>query len=266
MHPSKNGFACASTKKNTATSCNDKVADWSFFDRVYCISLVNREDRRREAQAQFARVGLGERVEFVLVEKQEDSPEQGIYASHLLCMEKGLACGARRMLIFEDDVVFLHFSPQRLAQLVYFLRTHCSWDMLFLGCMVRACRKLPGIPVARIHYRSLTHAYAITREFAAIISQQHLWHGVAYDDFLRDLRSDRMYLAYPAMAFQSDSPSDNDVHLPLDRVRRLCGGLITLQQFDLWYHRYRWPLIALHLMALAGAGLWWLGWLEWLVH
>ncbi|NLZ17027.1 MAG: glycosyltransferase [Desulfobulbaceae bacterium] len=251
MHPSKKGTACASDKNSPVLCDGGGAGDWSFFDRIYCISLVNREDRRVEAKVQFDQVGLASRVEFVLVHKHLDNPEQGIYESHLLCMEKGLASGARRILIFEDDVVFLQYSPERLAQLVRCMQTHPGWDMFFLGCMVRNCWKLRNFPAARIRYRSLTHAYAITQAFAKTLTRQYPWHNVAYDDFLRDLKSERMYVAYPALAFQSDSPSDNDVYLSLDRMRRLCGGLIILQQFDQWYHRYRWQLITLHVLALA---------------
>ena len=250
-HPSKNTFACASGKNDRTGPKASAAGDWSFFDKVYCISLVNREDRRKEARVQFARVGLAGRVEFVVVEKHATNPEQGIYESHLRCMQRGLESGAERILIFEDDVVFLSYSPKRLAQLVRFMERHSCWDVFFLGCMVRNCWKLPGLPAARIRYRSLTHAYAVTRVFAETVTRQYPWRGVAYDDFLRDLESERMYVAYPALAFQSDSPSDNDVYLPLDRKRRLFGGLIVLQKFDQWYHRYRWQLISLHAVGLA---------------
>ena len=250
-HPSKKSFTCASGKEEHRSATAEAGGDWSFFDKVYCISLVNREDRRIEARAQFARVGLEDRVEFLLVEKHAENPEQGIYQSHLCCMQRGLESGAEHILIFEDDVVFLRYSASRLAELVQCMQSHVQWDAFFLGCMVRNCWKLPGLPAARIRYRSLTHAYAVTRAFAEKVTQQHPWRGLAYDDFLRDLESERMYVAYPALAFQSDSPSDNDIHLPLDRRRRLFGGLIALQKFDQWYHRYRWQVITLHAAALA---------------
>ncbi len=254
-YPSKKAFACASGKRLRSDSGGNELGDWSFFDRVYCISLINREDRRREAKEQFARVGLQGRVEFVLVDKQRDNPEQGIYESHMLCMRKGLASGARCLLIFEDDVLFQRCTAQRLAQLVRFMQGHTPWDMFFLGCMVRRCRKLPGLPVAHIGYRSLAHAYVITREYAEMLTR-HPWDQVAYDDFLRDLRSERMYVACPAIAFQSDSPSDNDPYLPLDRMRRIWGGLHLLQRFDQWYHRFRWPIIVLHVLAVATCLFW----------
>ena len=37
---------------------------WDFFDRLYCISLREREDRRKSALQEFSKVGLADRVEF----------------------------------------------------------------------------------------------------------------------------------------------------------------------------------------------------------
>ena len=95
-------------------------AGWSFFDRAYCISLRKRADRREAVRAEFARVGLV--VEFVMADKAAN-PEQGIYESHLLCLQRGQAAGAQRILVFEDDVLFRCFSADRLAQMTAFLET-----------------------------------------------------------------------------------------------------------------------------------------------
>lgn len=230
-------------------------ADWSFFDRAYCISLAHREDRRNSARAQFARVGLGDRVKFVLAEKDREDPERGIYASHMLCLERGLAAEARHILIFEDDVVFARFSAQRLAGLCAFLREG-GWDACFLGCIADSCRKLPGFPAARVRYRSLAHAYAVRRDFAEKLVR-HPWQGVPYDDFLRDLRDANMFAACPSFAFQSDAASDNDAWLHMDRRRRHMGGLMFLQMANEFWNRFRRLIVALHFVALALL-LWWL--------
>jgi hypothetical protein len=232
-------------------------ADWSCFDRIYCISLDNRGDRRREAMRQFAAVGLADRVEFVIVKKHPTDCEQGIYESHLQCMVRGLAAGAGAMLIFEDDIVFDRFSPQVLARSIEFLRENKDWQVFFLGCMVKWSRRVTGAAVVRIGYRSLTHAYAIGRDFAETMVREHPWRNVAFDDFLRDLESERMYAAYPSFAFQSDSPSDNDPYLPLDRFRRLCGGLRSLQKANEFFQRYKWWIVGAHIVPiLAVAAVW----------
>ncbi|OQX08708.1 MAG: hypothetical protein BWK76_23205 [Desulfobulbaceae bacterium A2] len=221
---------------------------WDFFDRIYCISLAERSDRRAEAAAQFAAVGLAERVEFVVVAKDPGGAEKGCYESHLQCLHLGLAAGAERILIFEDDIVFNRFSPLRLRDGVEFCARHPQWHMLFLGCMVKGSHRTDYPSIRRIQYRSLTHAYAVPRRFAEVLLQ-HPWRHIAYDDFLRDLHDREMYALYPSCAFQSNSRSDNERYLPLDRFRRICGGLQALQRFDEVYHRRRPLIIGVHVLA-----------------
>lgn len=225
------------------------TSDWDFFDRIYCISVAERTDRRREALAQFARVGLAERVEFVIVERHPTDCEQGCYESHMLCMSKGLQAGAANMLIFEDDIRFDRFSTAVLRGCIDFMAGDPDWHMLFLGCMVKQSRRTNHPAVMRIRYRSLTHAYAVHRRFARELTR-HPWHGVPYDDFLKNWGDDRTYAAYPSFAFQSDSRSDNLRYLPLDRWRRMLGGLCRLQKSNEFYHRHRGVIIAAHALAL----------------
>lgn len=225
------------------------VGAWDFFDKVYCISLAERPDRRAEAAAQFARVGLGERVEFVVVPRHPTDCERGCYESHMLCLDRGLAAGARQMLIFEDDILFDGFTPAALERSTAFLAAEPDWHMFFLGCMVRASRRTAFPGVVRIRYRSLTHAYAVHRRFAERLVACR-WLSVPYDDFLRDLRDERTFAAYPPFAFQSDSPSDNQRYLPLDRIRRLLGGLRRLQKRNAFYHHNRRVIIGAHVLAL----------------
>lgn len=225
------------------------VAGWEHFDKVYCISLAERSDRRAEAVAQFARVGLADRVEFVVVPKHATDCEQGIYESHLRCIARGLSQGARQILIFEDDILFDGFTTAALERCAAFLAAEPGWHMLFLGCMVKASRRTRCPGVVRIRYRSLTHAYAIHRTFAERLVTCP-WQGVPYDDFLRDLKDERTFAIYPSFAFQSDSPSDNERYLPLDRLRRLLGGLRSLQKKDEFYHRHRPAIIGAHALAL----------------
>jgi len=225
------------------------VTAWDYFDKIYCISLAERSDRRAEAAAQFARVGLGERVEFVVVQKHPTDCEQGIYESHLLCIARGLARGAEQMLIFEDDILFDGFTTAALERCIAFLAAEPGWHMFFLGCMVKASRRTTFPGVVQIRYRSLAHAYAIHRRFAERLVA-HPWQGVPYDDLLRDMKDERSFALYPSFAFQSNSPSDNERYLPLDRIRRLLGGLRNLQKSNAFYHRNRRVIIGAHVLAL----------------
>ncbi len=230
---------------------------WDRIDRIYCISLAQRTDRRKEAAAAFARAGVRGRVAFMVVPPHPGGGEQGCYTSHLLCMKEALAEGADRILIFEDDIRFDRLERDHLGRCAAFMDQHPSWHVLFLGCMVRWSRATAWPGVRRVGYRSLTHGYVIHRRLAERLVARP-WQGVPYDDFLRDLEDPEMYAVYPAVAFQSNSRSDNRRYLPLDRFRRLCGGLARLQRLDEWYHRYRPLVIGAHALILLGL-LWWGG-------
>jgi GR25 family glycosyltransferase involved in LPS biosynthesis len=126
---------------------------WGAFDRVYCISLKDRTDRREAAKREFARVGLLDRVEFVIVDRHPTDSEQGIFESHMSCVRAGLAAGAQRILIFEDDVVFRRFSPTVLARAVDFMKSNGDWGLFSLGCFVNSSKKTSFRSVLRMRYR-----------------------------------------------------------------------------------------------------------------
>ncbi|PID73907.1 MAG: glycosyltransferase [Desulfobacterales bacterium] len=229
---------------------------WGCFDAIFCINLASRPDRRREAEAQFAKVGLTDRVRFYTVEKDVENPERGIFTSHMQVIRKGLAEGARHILIFEDDICFRRWRPERLAAAMEFLDGGTglagAWDVFFLGGLVKSSGATAAPAVRKIRYQGITHALALNRDCAEIVAA-HNWHGVPMDDFYRDRPELRVYALYPFIAFQSPSPSDNDPWLGLDRFRRLLGGLTRIQIFNEWICRYRLILLIAHIAAaLAG--------------
>ncbi len=223
---------------------------WEYFDKIYCISLDERSDRRKEARAQFDAVGLLNSVEFVIVKKHPIDCEQGIFESHLLCMEKGLSAGADNILIFEDDICFDRFGPQILKSSIDFLSSEPNWKILFLGCMVKASRKTENKSVLKINFRSLCHAYVLNASFAHRLVKEP-WQGTPFDDMLRDLKDDHFYAVYPSFAFQGNSRSDNRRYLALDRFRRLCGGLRRLQKMNEYVNLNKRIIVIMHVLLLS---------------
>ena len=221
---------------------------WDFFDKIYCISLEERPDRRASATEEFSRVGLLSRVEFVSARRHRQNSEQGIFESHMRCIDAGLAAGAQSMLIFEDDVIFRRYSTATLAGCIDFLADRGRWDLFFFGCLVKQSRRTENRHILQIRYRSLAHAYAVNRPFAERLAQRH-WEGISFDAMLQTAGG-RCYAAYPAVAFQSDSPTDNREGLKIDRFRRLCGGLCRIQKMNEFFHRRRVPIIAAHVLVL----------------
>jgi len=222
---------------------------WDAFDRIYCISLAQRPDRCQSARSQFQRIGLADRVEFVIVDKHPTDSERGIFESHLACLRAGLAAHANKIVIFEDDILISRFSPQRLRQAAHFMDCNHAWRLFFFGCFVNSSRRTPFPSVVKVSYRCTAHAYVVSREFAEKLVNMP-WQGIPYDDLLRATAGDGVYAIYPAFAFQNASSTDNDNLRRVDRVRRIFGGFRLLQQWNEFSARRIVPIVAAH-VALA---------------
>ncbi len=222
---------------------------WVFFDRIYCISLEERPDRREQARKQFASVGMVDRVEFVIVKKHPDNPVLGIFQSHLRCLAKGLEAGANHILVFEDDVFFQGFDEHTLKQACTHLDSLSDWDGFFLGGISDGSCKTGQPSLVKINYRCLTHGYALNNHFARRIVRE-TWCGSPYDEVLRQSKGD-FYALYPMCAFQGLEGTDNQT-VAIDRIRRLFGGLPFIQKANEKYQNHKLLLIAAPLIGIVG--------------
>ena len=227
---------------------------WDYFDKIFCITLAERPDRQESAKIQFSKVGLAGKVEFFVVNRHPHNCEQGIYESHLTCVQKGIEAGAARIVIFEDDILFDRFSSPGLKSCIDFLSLHSDWNALFFGCLVSSSKRTWNKSILKVRYRSLSHAYVLNRGFAEVLVKRP-WQGLAYDEFL-DSVNESFYAIYPSFAFQSNSPSDNSKYLQLDKFRRLCGGLQRIQKGNEWFFHHIKGIIAFHIVLILIAVLW----------
>jgi hypothetical protein len=233
----------AAKSQRTADPLQDT---WGFFDQVYCISLAERTDRRQTARREFERVGLLHRVQFVIVDCHPINSEQGIFESHMNCIRAGLAAGAQRILIFEDDVVFRGFSPTILDRAINFMSSNDDWDVFFFGCFVHSSKKIPFRSVLRVRYRCCAHAYVVNGAFAEKLVALN-WRGVAFDDLLRSLEDGHYFTCYPSFAYQSGASTDNLALVKIDRIRRRLGGVRVLQRLNEFSSRNAMSLLFGHL-------------------
>ncbi|HIP40463.1 MAG TPA: glycosyltransferase [Desulfocapsa sulfexigens] len=223
----------------------DSLDPWRFFDKIYCISIDTRNDRRTEAKKQFTRAGLLERVEFVHVKKHPENREKGIFQSHMKCLKKGLQEGANHILIFEDDILIKNFHPQSLLNAVHFLKNKQNWNAFFLGAISSNIKKTEESSVVSIQYRCLAHAYALNRPFARQFSRQS-WNNIPYDNLLQK-QCKEFFALSPMIAFQSTASSDNQT-IVLDRMRRFLGGLLFIQKSNEFFQRHKLLIICSHVI------------------
>lgn len=220
---------------------------WDYFDRIYCISLEDRKDRRQAAAAAFANVGLTGKVEFVLVKPHPSNIEQGMYESHMTCLRKGLEANAKSIVVFEDDIIFDRFDEELFHQCIRFLQENPNWKVLLLGALIHSSRKTSNPFIQKVRYQSLAHAYALNRPYAETLAYQP-WQGIVIDTLFRPLNND-IYAVYPMFAFQNDFISDNDQkYRGLERFRRFLGGLKRIQTANEFYQRHKFGVIAAHIV------------------
>jgi len=225
---------------------NNQINVWDFFDRLYCVSLREREDRRQSALKEFSKVGLADKVEFVLGERDHYNMEQGVYESHMTCLQKGLEAGAKNIVIFEDDVEFDRFDPERLKSCTEFLKQHYEWKVLLLGALIRSSSKTTNPSVQKVRYQSLTHAYVLNRHYAETLAYEP-WNGIVNDTLFRPLNDD-VYAIYPMCAFQKNFTSDNYKYPGLVLFRRFLGGLKRIQKAIEFYQRHKIGIITIHVV------------------
>jgi hypothetical protein len=233
---------------NADATVRNPVPGWDFFDRLYCISLKEREDRRKSALKEFSKVGLADRVEFVIDERHPYNIEQGVYESHMMCLRKGLEAGVRNIVVFEDDVEFDRFDPERLRSCTEFLKQHPEWKVLLLGALIRSSRKTANPCVQKVRYQSLTHAYALNRHYADTLAYEP-WQGIVNDTLFRPL-TDHVYAIYPMCAFQKNFTSDNYKYPKLVLIRRMLGGLKRIQKAYEFYSRHKFGVYATHIIVI----------------
>lgn len=185
---------------------------WSACDLVQCLTLTTRPDRRRAAADQFAAVGLGERVVFLEQTPDEEDGKRGCFHAHQQAAREAMRLGARRALIFEDDVEFLpQLTPQTATRAARFLRrdadASCAWDIFFLGHFPRKMALTADADIVRV--RSMdAHAYVLSPEGARALSS--LTYAGDQIDVHFHYHCERAFALYPMLAVQTPGPSDTE--------------------------------------------------------
>jgi hypothetical protein len=124
-----------------SVNSSDGRAFFDLFERVYVINLREREDRRREVEAQLRRFGLGlgrGKVELFEAVKPADPGgfpsigARGCFESHLGVLRRARESGRGPVLILEDDVDATDALSRSTSELVGGLRTQ-GWSLFYGG-------------------------------------------------------------------------------------------------------------------------------------
>jgi len=92
---------------------------------IYCISLINRDDRYNHACNEFKKVGILDKVIFHRPFKDPRGSKYGSYESFLWCLKDGLKNNDNEpILIFEDDV---QFNMNEISTIDSIIKTIQKW-------------------------------------------------------------------------------------------------------------------------------------------
>lgn len=191
------------TKNNTFSNTSNI---WSFFDKIYCINLYEREDRYLESKQLFNELNINN-LEYYRTYKHKKGGKYGCFESHINVINKAYNSGTNNCLIFEDDVYPLDFSYVGLLECVNFMQNNKEWNIFYLG----------GFP--NIYYdqnKNTTphfykthsigcHAYVINRNLMNIVKDWK-YNGIEIDNIL--CKMENSYTYYKPLFYQKASKSD----------------------------------------------------------
>ena len=154
---------------------------FSYFDKVYCISLPGqgRRDRMRE---RFAGVGITN-YEFVYAQepveglrmsnlRRNPSRELGCTMSHIRALILSMWDEAKRPLFIEDDVVFAPDSVDLIGKVLDELPV--EWGILYMGGHPRSEYTIHSDHLASIGEWSFAEAYALNG-MGSVVSMLFDW-------------------------------------------------------------------------------------------
>lgn len=175
--------------------------DISDFD-IYCISLNSRRDRWQESKEEFAIASIASVYRFPAIFLNDD-PITSCMLSHYAVME---LCENKHIMIFEDDVKFLH-DKYTLDMCLKNLPE--DWDMLYLGGNI--CKPFTAVNrhIGRLTHAQSTHAYCINKNFISkllVYKKPHKHLDLIYTEEV--IPNHVCYITIPMIAVQRPSYSD----------------------------------------------------------
>ncbi len=185
---------------------------WSFFDDIVCLNLKHRTDRKEQAAKVFETLKMIENVRFSTIEKDPQGGRRGCFEHHIACLRNGYERGFKAIVTFEDDLSILNMpSVTAMTEILRFMQTNQTWDLLYLGAKPNILFKTYGLvkefnSIRKVQTR-FTHAYIASGRF------MHKMHNISYDSFETHIDNlfvlnENAYAIFPTWFVQSESPSD----------------------------------------------------------
>lgn len=136
-------------------------------DKIYCISLRERQDRRDKCQMEFDKIGF-DNVYYHIVDKSPHGGSHGCTESHIECVKNARENKYKNILIFEDDVYFTNYACKMLEDKSILIPD--DYWFFYLG---------GSLHYADFHSKNIIHALFIKAAHAYMLNEK------AYDTILK---------------------------------------------------------------------------------
>lgn len=194
--------------------CNDTTNPWSWFDDIRCINLEERTDRRISSTAVFDKLGIP--VNYFTAQRSPNGGLQGCFESHIKVITEAYEKGHENIMIFEDDILPTSaYTPERIRDIISFLKTNQDWDLFFFGALPDIMRtttdfagKFGSANIFKGRYL-LAHAYAVSSRYMKKVHDMKFAHvpiDVVYS------YTPNGYAILPSVFDQDGSPSGIEGH------------------------------------------------------
>jgi GR25 family glycosyltransferase involved in LPS biosynthesis len=138
---------------------------YTYFDKIYCITLEHRKDRQQSSEKIFCNFNIP--VEFFYTKKHPQGGIIGCFLSHITCIQNAYDSGANTILIFEDDVIPTKgYDTEIITQCIEFMKNN-EWEYFQFGYIINNIGDFffaEQVNNNIIKYNgTATHAYCLSR-------------------------------------------------------------------------------------------------------
>jgi GR25 family glycosyltransferase involved in LPS biosynthesis len=187
------------------------------FPKTIYMNLDKRTDRRKLAEAEFARLGISPvRMNGVFIRGTSNPMIDGALGcmfAHILCLKYGLENNSN-VFIFEDDIKFID-NIKELADASCDELSQVEWDMLYLSANILRPHHQVSPHLSRLNHAQSTVAYGVNINFIPKLLEylpadlQHIqqpWIDVIYADTV--VPKHNCYISIPMAGVQRNDHSD----------------------------------------------------------
>jgi hypothetical protein len=189
-----------------------------FFDKAYYINLDKRTERKILFEEEMKSVGLSDFFERVSAEDgthEIEDIKRHAYCSltYMKLFRKIYEAGYERVLIFEDDAVFVNHSTisgiEIMENALEQINDFPDWDLLYFGGHPLSIN-LVAPNLSKTDVILATHAIGYTRKGIEKILPYEPFKDSAIDGWLSNHTEIQKYLVYPLAIAQRQGSSDLD--------------------------------------------------------